>query len=183
MNYNFTTFKTRVSGVSEWLVQELSGIRTGKASPILLDGVQVESYGSRVPIKHIAAISMEDAKTLRVTPWDNSQVKAIESAIAQSNLGLSTAPDQIGLRVIFPDLTEERRKALRKVVGEKLEEARISLRKEREKVWTDIQAQEKAGELSEDDKFRLKDELQKMIDEGNKALEATVERKEKEIMG
>jgi ribosome recycling factor len=183
MAYNLAPLKIKISEVEEWLVKEFSSVRTGKATPVLLDNVMVDNYGSKTPIKFIASISVEDAKSLRVVPWDKAHVRAIETAIAQSNLGLSTAPDQVGLRVIFPDLTEDRRKSLLKIVGEKLEEARVSLRKEREKFWNDIQEKERVGEISEDEKFHLKDELQKMIDGGNSAFDEIVERKKKEIAG
>lgn len=183
MSYNFSNFKNRLVEVEEWLGNELSSIRTGKASPLLLDGVVVDSYGSKTAIKHIASISTEDAKTLRITPWDKAMVKNIETAIAASNLGLSTAPDSSGIRVIFPDLTEERRKTLLKVVREKLEDSRVSVRKEREKVWNEIQALEKAGDISEDEKFKNKDDLQKLVDDSNANLEAICDKKEKEILG
>lgn len=183
MSYNFQPFKDKVSEVVEWLSGEYSSIRTGKASPLILDAVMVESYGNKTPIKHIASISTEDAKTLRVTPWDKSQIKSIETAIAQSNLGISTAPDSSGLRVIFPDLTEDRRKTLVKLLKDKLEDARISIRKEREKVWNDIQDKERAGEMSEDEKFRGKDDLQKLVDEANQKLEGLADKKEAEVMG
>lgn len=183
MAYNLSPLKTRISELEDWLSKEFSSVRTGKASPILLDNIMVDNYGARTPIKFVASISVEDAKTLRVTPWDKNHVKAIETAIAQANVGLSTAPDQIGVRVIFPDLTEDRRKSLIKIVNEKLEEARVSLRKEREKVWNDIQDKERSGEMSEDEKFRLKEEMQKMIDGGNSALDNVVDNKKREIMG
>lgn len=181
MSYNFAGFKTAVKGIEEWLVQEHGSIRTGRATPALLDGVEVESYGSKMPLSHVAAVSVEDPKTLRVSPWDQSQVKAIESAIAAANLGVSTSPDNISIRVIFPELTSDRRKLLMKLAGEKLEEAKISLRAEREKVWNDIQKQEKEGTVTEDEKFRYKDELQKIVDESGSKLEQLHERKRQEI--
>ncbi len=180
--YNFSSFKTKLGEVEEWLGREYLGVRTGKASPAVLDNVMVDSYGSKTPLKHVAAIGTEDARTIRVTPWDKSQLNAIQTAIDVANLGLSVSPDETGLRVIFPVLTEERRKMLIKIMGEKLEDARISVRKEREKIWADIQAEEKAGKLSEDEKFKAKDELQKLIDEANKKLEDLSKRKETEIM-
>lgn len=180
--YNFANFKSRLKEVEEWLGREYLGIRTGKATPAVLDGVMVDSYGTKTPLKHVSAIGIEDAVTIRVTPWDKSQLSAIQKSIESANLGLSVAPDNTGLRVIFPALTEERRKMLIKLTGEKLEDARISVRKEREKVWEDIQSEEKAGNLSEDDKFRAKDELQKLIDETNKNLDSLAKKKETEIM-
>ncbi len=180
--YNFANFKSRLKEVEEWLGREYLGIRTGKATPAVLDGVMVDSYGTKTPLKHVSAIGIEDAVTIRVTPWDKSQLSAIQKSIESANLGLSVAPDNTGLRVIFPALTEERRKMLIKLTGEKLEDARISVRKEREKVWEDIQSEEKAGNLSEDDKFRAKDELQKLIDETNQNLDSLAKKKETEIM-
>ena len=169
--------------ITDWLSKEFASVRTGKASPILLDNVLVDNYGSKTPVKFISSITVEDAKTLRITPWDKTAVGAIEKAIAAANLGLSTAPDQTGIRVIFPDLTSERRQTLMKVVNEKMEEARVSLRQERERVWNDIQDKEKAKEMSEDDKFRLKDEVQKIVDEGNSSFDSLVEKKKTEIEG
>ena len=181
MAYDFKQLKTNIAATHEWLVKEMSGIRTGRATPTLLDGVQVEAYGARMPISQVASLSTEDARTLRITPWDASQVKEIERAITLANLGVSSAVDDKGLRVFFPELTSERREQLLKISKQKLEEARVALRGERDKVWSDIQAKEKDGKLSEDEKFRAKDEMQKLIDEGNKKLEELAERKEKEI--
>ncbi len=183
MAYDFTQFKKKVAGTEEWLVNEFSGIRTGRATAVLLDGVLVESYGAKTALKHVANISVEDVKTLRITPWDNSLVKGIETAIAASNLGVSTVPDSSGVRVIFPELTTERRAQLIKLIGQKLEDARVSLRKEREAVWEDIQEQEKAKTISQDDKFKYKEDLQKLVDEGNNKLEALATKKETEISG
>ncbi len=181
MAYDFKQLKTNIAATHEWLVKEMSGIRTGRATPTLLDGVQVEAYGARMPISQVASLSTEDARTLRITPWDASQVKEIERAITLANLGVSSAVDDKGLRVFFPELTSERREQLLKISKQKLEEARVALRGERDKVWSDIQAKEKDGKLSEDEKFRAKDEMQKLVDEGNKKLEELAERKEKEI--
>lgn len=180
--YNFTSFKNHLNEIEEWLGREYLSVRTGKATPQILDSILVDSYGSKMPVKHVANISIEDAKTLRITPWDKSQIRGIQTALEQSNLGLSVAPDSDSLRLSFPALTEERRKMLLKLVNEKMEEARISVRKEREKVWADVQDQEKNGKISEDDKFKAKDELQKIIDQANDKLSALAERKEKEIM-
>jgi ribosome recycling factor len=181
MAYNFSTFKTRSKEIEEWLAKEFSSLRTGKASPMILDSVMVEAYGAKTPLKHVAAISIEDAKTLKVTPWDSSQLKGIESAIGQANLGVSTSPDSSGVRVIFPDLTTERRSQLIKVMKDKLEDARVSIRKEREKTWNEIQEDERTGKISEDEKFKAKDELQKLVDDTNGKLEEMSDRKEKEI--
>ncbi len=183
MQYNFSQFKTELKKVSDYLGKEYSQLNIGRASPMVLDSISVESYGASVPLKNVANISIEDPKTLRVAPWDKSQIKDIEKAIAAANLGLSVATDDAGIRVIFPQLTTETRQTLVKVLKEKLEEARITVRRERERIWEDVQAKEKEGKLTEDEKFRAKEELQKVIDEANNALEANFEKKEKEVMG
>ena len=183
MQYNFLAFKADLKKVEEFLGKEYRELNVGRASPMVLDGVSVESYGSYMPIKNLAGISIEDPKTLRVAPWDKNQVKDIERAIMAANLGLSVATDDVGIRVIFPQLTTETREKLVKVLKEKLEESRITVRKERERILDDIQNQEKEGKMTEDDRFRAKDELQKIIDEANNNLETTFEKKKTEVMG
>jgi len=180
--YNFSQLKTRLGEVEEWLKKELSSVHTGRATPALLDNVVIDSYGTKTAIPHVAAVSVEDARTIRVAPWDKGQIKDIEKAISGANLGVSASSDDAGVRVFFPELTSERRTTLIKVVKEKLEEARISMRKEREEAWSDIQDKERASDMSEDDKFRAKDDLQKIIDEANKNLEAIAEKKERELL-
>ena len=182
MSYNFSSFKTRGDEVSDWLTGELSSLRTGRATPTLIEKVQVNSYGALQQLKQVAGISVEDAKTLRVSPWDRNLVGEIQNAIDKANLGVSCSPDESGLRIKFPEMTEENRKKMTRLVNERLESAKVSLRKEREEVWNDIQEKEKEKEISEDDKFRLKDELQKITDEYNKKFESISEKKEKEIL-
>jgi len=183
MQYNFSNFKNGLKKIDEFLSKEYSQLSTGRASPMVLDGISVESYGSLKPIKNVASISIEDTKTLRVAPWDKNHIKPIEKAIMIADLGLSMATDEAGIRVIFPQLTTETRQKLVKVVKEKLEEARITVRRERGEVWDEIQVQERDGKMTEDEKLHAKDELQKIIDEANKNLEATYEKKEKEVLG
>jgi ribosome recycling factor len=182
MAYNFSVLKTHISELQEWLKNEFGTIRTGRATPSILDKVAVEAYGNMSPINQVASIAIEGARSLRIVPWDQSQVKAIEKAILVSNLGLSVAVDDKGLRVNFPDLTTETRMQFVKLSKQKLEEARKTLRRHREDCWEDIQAKEKEGGMGEDEKFRLKNEMQKMIDDTNGALEALAVAKEKEIM-
>jgi ribosome recycling factor len=182
MQYNFSNFKIGIKKIEEFLGKEYSQLSTGRASVVVMDAVSVESYGSHQPVKNVASISIEDPKTLRISPWDKNQIKAIEKAIVVADLGLSVATDEAGIRVIFPQLTTETRQKLVKVLKEKLEEARITVRRERGTIWDDIQKQEKDGKMNEDEKMRAKDELQKIVDEVNKNLEIIFERKEKEIM-
>jgi len=181
MAYNFIPFNQKVKEITDWLQHEHQGLRTGRATPSILDRVSVESYGAQMQINQIGSISIEDARTLRISPWDMSQAKNIEQAIQQSDLGLSVSIDDKGLRVKFPELTSERRAGLVKVAKQKLEDARVSLRSERERVWDDIQKKEKEGGMSEDEKFRLKEQMQKIVDETNKKLEEMTEKKEQEI--
>ena len=181
MAYNFKPFEGRIKEVTERLTKELAGVRTGRATPAILDGIQVESFGTRMPINNVAAVSIEDARSLRISPWDASMAKEIEKAITVANLGLSVGADEKGVRVFFPELTSERRVQLLKLAKEKVEEARTSLRKMRDEVWSDIQKQEKDKKMGEDDKFRAKDEMQKRVDAANKAFDEVLARKEKEI--
>ena len=183
MQYNFSNFKLENNKIAEYLIKEYSQLNIGRASPVILDGISVESYGSYVPLKNVASVSIEDPKTLRITPWDKNQIKEIEKAIVSSNLGLSVVADASGIRVIFPQLTTETRQTLVKVLKEKLEGSRITVRKERERVWDEIKKLEKEGKITEDDKFKAKEDLQKIIDETNKNLENIFERKEKEVLG
>jgi ribosome recycling factor len=183
MAYDFKGFDAKIKDIGAHLEKELSGIRTGRAAPTILDGIQVESYGTRMPINQVANISIEDARTLRIAPWDASQAKEIEKAIVQANLGISVGADEKGVRVFFPELTSERRVQLAKLAKERIEDAKTALRVARDDVWSDIQQQERDGEISEDDKFRFKDEMQKKVDAANKAFDDAFIRKEKEITG
>lgn len=179
--YNFTALKKQIEETKEHLVREYAGIRSGRAAPALLDGVSVESYGSKMTLAQVASITVEDARTIRVAPWDASQIKAIEKAVTDANLGVSTGSDDKGVRVFFPELTSERREQMIKLMRQKLEDARVALRRARDEVWNDIQKKEKASELSEDEKFRAKEEMEKLVKEGNTALEALADKKEKEL--
>ncbi|MEK7628757.1 MAG: ribosome recycling factor [Patescibacteria group bacterium] len=182
MAYDFSMVELGLSEKKDWLVKEYQALRTGRASPALLDGVQVEAYGSRTPLKQVANVGLEGARSLLVAPYDTSLTKEIERGIAVANLGVSTSVSGTTVRVSFPELTSERREQLVKVAKQKLEEARVGVRGVRDESWSEIQEQEREGTLSEDDKFRLKDELQKKIDSANKDLETMFDRKEKEML-
>ncbi len=167
--------------MEEWLAKELGNIRTSRATPAILDGILVESYGAKLPINQIGSIASADARTLFITPWDTGSIKEIEKAISASNLGLSVSAMDTGVRVSFPELTSERRASLIKIAKDKLEDARISVRKLRDEIQKEIELAEKAGGMGEDEKFRLKAELQKLTDALNKKLSFGAERKEREI--
>lgn len=183
MVYNFTELKDGLVKISEWLRREYSSLHTGQASPAVLDGITVNSYGTRQPIKNVASISIEDPKTLRVVPWDKSQLKEVENSIITSDIGLSVATDDAGLRVIFPQLTGETREKLVKVLKGKLEDARVSVRKERESVMKDVESKKDEAGFSEDDIKFAKAEVQRIIDEANKELEEIFSQKETIVLG
>lgn len=174
-------FTERLTETLDWLTKEFASIRTGQASPSLLDNVKVESYGSKMPINQVASIGIEDARTLRISPWDPSQIDTIERAITDADLGVSVATDASGLRVIFPELTSERRAQLTKLAKQKLEDARVSVRGARDEIMKTFDQQAKEGELSEDEKFAAKEKAQKHVDEINQKLDELYQAKEAEL--
>ncbi|MEK7607867.1 MAG: ribosome recycling factor [Patescibacteria group bacterium] len=182
MQYNFSKLKTDLLTTEKWLEKELSSIRTNRASPSILDIVRVEAYGSDMPISGLASITNEDPRTIRITPWDQVLVKSIEKSIMVANLGVSVAVDDRGIRVSFPELTSDRRREIVKMASVKFEQARIQVRKHRDLVNSDIAKKEKEGGMSEDDKFRLKTEGQKLIDQSSERLQSLMTKKEKEIL-
>jgi ribosome recycling factor len=181
MAYNFNDLKQGLKEAEEWLTKEFSSLRTGRATPALLDGVQVDSYGSRMNISAVANMTVEDARTIRIAPWDMSQATPIEKAITVANLGVSVIVDDKGLRVIFPELTSERRTTIIRIAKEKLEDAKVRSRQEREKTLKDIQSKEKAGEMSKDEMERMKVEIEKIVKETTSRMEEMMTKKEKEI--
>ncbi len=179
--FNFNEFKTNIGSVYDWLVKELSIIRTGRATPVILDSVQVDAYGGMMGLRELANIVIEDSRSIKIEPWDMSLIKNIEKSITNSNLGLSVSPYDRGVRIIFPELTTERREQFVKLAKSKLEESRVSLRLFRDKILKEIEEKEKQGGMGEDQKFRLKDEVQKMIDDIGAKLEDITNKKETEI--
>ncbi len=181
MLYNFTLFKQGAEGSLEWLKKEYLGIRSGQANPGILDSVKVMMYGSPMAVNQVASVLGEGARSLRITPWDKAALKPLDSAIREANLGISVSVDDQGLRVSFPELTDDRRQMLIKLSKQKLEEARVRVRNEREKVHSDLDKKEKDGSMSKDDVFRAKADLQKLVDETNQKLDELAAKKEKEI--
>lgn len=176
--YDFTQTKEDLSKSIAWLKTEYSNIHTGQASPAVLDSIKVDSYGSLQPIKNVAGVTVEDARTLRVAPWDKGHIKAIEKAVVEADLGLSVSVDDAGLRINFPQLTEESRAKIVKVLKGKLEDARVTVRKEREITIKDIDG----SDMSDDEKRDAKEDLQKLIDNTNKELEEVFKKKEENTM-
>lgn len=181
MAYDFKPLDTKLAGAKEWLSREYQGLRTGRATPAILDGIMVSAYGSQMPLKQVATVGVEDARSLRVQAFDQGLVKDIEKAITAADLGVGVGSDAAGVRVTFPELTGERREQLVKLAKAKLEDARTTVRQGRDDCWKDIQAQEKEGSMSEDEKFRLKDEMQKKVDAANDELEKLFDKKEQEM--
>ncbi len=165
----------------KFLEGEMAKIRTSRASPALVEDIEVNAFGQKFPLKQLGSISTPGTTQIVIQPWDTSYIGPIETAIAQSGLGMSAVVDKNLIRLNLPLLTEEYRQALTKTLNEKAEMAKQTMRRAREDAWNKIQAAQKAKELTEDDKFRGKDELQKVIDEYNKKVKDLVERKLNEI--
>jgi ribosome recycling factor len=166
----------------EHFIEEAAKLRSGRANPALLEGILVDYYGTRTPLKQIANVTIPEARQILVQPWDKGAMQPIETAIRESDLGLNPGNDGNVIRITLPQLTEERRRELVKALNARAEESRISIRSTREEIWKEIQDLEKAGTIGEDDKFSGKDELQKVVDEYNAKIEALREKKEKEIL-
>ena len=166
----------------KFLDGELAKIRTSRASPSLVEDIPVSAFGSNFTIKQLGAISTPQTNQIVIQPWDVSYIEPIEKAIAQSGLGMSCAVDKNLIRLNLPMLTEEYRLSLGKILNEKAEQAKQVMRRQREDVWNKIQAAQKAKEISEDDKFRGKDELQKVVDDYQEKIKSLVEKKKNELI-
>ncbi|MEW5907634.1 MAG: ribosome-recycling factor [Patescibacteria group bacterium] len=180
--YDLSAINKKGAEMKDWFKKEIGSLRTGRATPALMENIFVDVYGSKSLVKQVASITVEDAKTLRITPWDVSLLKNIENALMNANFGSNPIVDKQSVSISLPQLTEERRKALVKIVNEKLEQAKISLKVERDELWRDIQEKERKGIITEDEKFRLKDKLQKELAKINDELTEIAVRKEEEIM-
>ena len=161
---------------------EFASIRTGRASPALLDRLVVEAYGQAVPLKQVAGVSAPDSRTLVIAAWDKSVVPAIRKAVEKSDLGLTPNVDGNAVRLVIPPLNEERRKELAKLVKKKGEDGRVAVRNVRHRMHDDLKAQLKAHEITEDDNKRMQESLQRLTDKYVKEIDALVSAKEKEIM-
>lgn len=161
---------------------EFAAIRTGRATPALLDRLHVEAYGQAVPLKQVAGVTTPDARTLVISAWDKGVVGDIRKAIEKSDLGLTPNVDGTTIRLGIPPLNEERRKELVKVLKKKAEDGKIAVRNVRHKAHDDLKAQLKDGEMSEDDSKRKQESLQKLTDHYIKEIDVLVAAKEKDIM-
>lgn len=174
--------KQKANNTIDHLKSEIASLRTGRATPALIENLEVDYYGSKTPLKAMAAISNPEPRTLVIQPWDKGAMQLIERAIQASPLGINPIADRDVIRLSIPPLNEERRKELVKLLGRYVEDARISVRKEREDALRVIDNQFKAKEISEDARFRQRADIQKVVDEINKKIEDIAAAKEKEIM-
>lgn len=161
---------------------EVAPLRTGRATPVLVEDIEVEAYGSRQLLKALAAISVPEPRQIVIQPWDKSLLSAIEKAIQSSPLGINPIADKDTIRLALPTLTEERKRDLVKLLKEKLEGARIQVRRIRDEAMKAVDAEEKAKAISEDEEFRKKQEVEKTVGEMNKKIEEAGQGKEREIM-
>jgi ribosome recycling factor len=175
--------ETRMQAAIEALTREFAGVRTGRASTGLLEGIRVDYYGTPTPVAQVSAISVPDPKTLLIQPWDASLISAIEKAIMKSDLGLTPTSDGKAIRLSLPPLTEERRKQLAKVVGKLAEDARVAIRNIRREANEKLRAREKKEKaISEDESRRGHEQIQKTTDRHIRRVDELLQKKEEEIL-
>ena len=182
MNNFVEKSKQEFSKVIEHLKAEISSLRTGRANSSIVDNVVVETYGARTPIRGLANIIVADPKTLIIEPWDKGVIKDIEKAILAANIGINPVNEGTKIRLSMPTLTEENRRDLIKILGQKLEQSRISTRNVRDGIKDEINEAEKNKEISEDEKFRAQEELDKFVKAQNDEIKAIGDKKENELM-
>ena len=180
--YDKADLERRMAGAVESLKGDLSGLRTGRANTALLDPVQVEVYGSMMPINQVATVSAPEPRMLSVQVWDKANVTAVEKGIAKANLGLNPMSDGQTVRLPMPDLNEERRKELAKLAAQYSEKAKIAIRNIRRDGMEMLKEDEKKKAISEDDRKRLEEEVQKLTDKFVADADSATENKEKEIL-
>lgn len=181
--YDKADISRRMHGAVEALKHDLTGLRTGRASTALLDPIQVDVYGASMPLNQVATVSSPEPRMLSVQVWDRSNVTPVEKAIRNAGLGINPITDGQNIRLPIPDLTEERRKELAKLASQYAEKARIAARNVRRDGNDSLKADEKKGEISEDERKRFETEVQKLTDETIKEIDGAFGSKEKEILG
>ncbi|MCD6124457.1 ribosome recycling factor [bacterium] len=174
--------ESRMEKTIDVVSNQLARLRTGKASPALIEGIKVDYYGTPTPLNQIASISTPEPRLIVIHPWDKSALSAIEKAILASDIGLTPQSDGNVVRIPIPPLTEERRRELVKVARKIVEEGKVALRNIRREVVEQIKKMQKDGELPEDDAYRLQDKVQELIDKFYDKLEELLKIKEEEIM-
>ena len=168
--------------IIEHLKSELSTLRTGRASASLVEHIEVDYFGTRTPLIQLGQIAVPEPRMITIQPYDKAIIKDIEKAIQASNIGINPSNDGNFIRLVIPQMTEDRRKELVKVVSQISEKSRVSIRNIREEIWREIQNLEKNGKISEDDKVKGKEDLQKVVDKYNEEIKKFAESKEKEIL-
>jgi len=177
-----STINPKFQQVIDFLKTDIAVLRTGRAHPGMIENVSVEAYETRTTLSGLASITVPDARSILIDPWDKSLIKNIEKAIIESKLGLNPSVQGQQIRIAIPSPTEETRKALVKTLGEKLEHARKSVRNVRDEAKGEIQKGEKEKEISEDEKYKLLEQLDKTASGMNDRIKNIGEEKEKEIM-
>ncbi|EFR33037.1 MAG: ribosome recycling factor [Peptoniphilus harei] len=174
--------ESRMSKSIDSLTESLQSIRAGRANTSLLDRIYVDYYGQQSPLNQVASLSAPEARLLAIQPWDATLIPEIEKAIQKSDLGITPSNDGKIIRLVIPQLTEERRKDLTKLVGKYAEEAKVSIRNIRRDAMEDIKKAEKAKEISEDDRKTYEEDIQKLTDKYIKDVDSVAADKEKELM-
>lgn len=182
MSSHLDTHRPEFARVIEHFQRELASLRTGRANAQLVESIRIEAYGQLMDLKGVASITTPDAKTLQIEPWDKSVVKDIEKALIDASLGMQPNVAGTVIRLVMPPMTEEGRKNLVKLLRGKTEDARIGVRNVREKVKSLIVEDEKAKAISEDDRRRFLEQLDKTVAEQNEKIESIAKEKEEEIM-
>ena len=181
MSSNTKAFEDKMKNSVEHLNRDLAAVRAGRANPAVLDKVAVDYYGAPTPIQQLASV-VSEARTLTITPWDRTLLRAISKAILASDVGITPIDDGQTIRLNFPAPTEERRKQLAKEVSKLGEEAKVAVRNVRREAMDKAKAMKKAGELTEDTQKTMEEDVQKLTDKYIKNIDAAVEEKQKEIM-
>lgn len=182
MNQYIQSKQEELQKAIDFFKKDIANLRVGRANPNMLDGVQAEAYGVRTPLSGLASITVTDARSMTVTPWDKNLLKDIEKAIVEARLAVGVVNEGEKIRISIPQMTEENRKDLVKKLNEKMESARISVRQARDEIKDNIERAEKDKEISEDDKFRFISELDEEARSRNDELKEIRDKKEEEIM-
>ncbi|MBB3763813.1 ribosome recycling factor [Sphingomicrobium lutaoense] len=181
--YDKADLTRRMNGAIEALKHDLAGLRTGRASTALVDPIQVEVYGAMMPMNQVATVSVPEPRLITVQVWDKSNVTPVEKAIRNAGLGINPVSDGQMIRLPLPDLTEERRKELAKLVGQYAEKAKVAVRNVRRDGMDALKTDEKNGEFGEDERKRHEAEVQKLTDDKVAEIDTAADAKEKEILG
>ncbi|MBS1401508.1 MAG: ribosome recycling factor [Oscillospiraceae bacterium] len=182
MSTDYSEFEAKMKKTTEVLSEQFAAVRAGKANPAVLDRITVDYYGSPTPIQQIASVSTPDARSLLIQPWDGSVLKGIEKAILASDLGINPQNDGRAIRLVFPQLTEERRKELAKQVKKYAEESKVAVRNIRRDAMEKFKAQKKKSEITEDDLKVVEKDMQKLTDDYIKEVDKIAAKKEQELM-